>query len=255
MSAKIYLVGAGPGSADLLTVRAARIIAAADVILYDALIVQEVLDLATQAHKIFVGKRAGQVSTEQAFINRLLIASARDNCVVVRLKGGDPMIFGRAHEEIEACHAAGIEVEIVPGITAASAASAHIGVSLTRRGVSRGLTIVTPAKARGSIKDDTWADGVVEGQTLAIYMGISEAMRVRDVLLARGLSKATPIILVHNAGRPDAVEIGGVLSELETLACNVSGAPTVLLVGQVLSERVNAKSAAVLSTVPQHMIG
>ena len=135
---KVYLVGAGPGAPDLLTLRAARLLAEADIVFYDALVHPDTVALAIKAKKVAVGKRAGQVSTDQRFINRQLVEAARHYQNVVRLKGGDPMIFGRAQEEIDALKDAGIDFEVTPGITAALAASASLGISLTRRGVARG---------------------------------------------------------------------------------------------------------------------
>jgi len=137
MSGKVYLVGAGPGATDLLTLRAASLLEQADVVLYDALVAPQTLALAAHATKIAVGKRSGRYSTAQKFINKRLVDAARQHAVVVRLKGGDPMLFGRAQEEIDALTAAEIEFEVVPGVTAACAASAELGVSLTRRGVAR----------------------------------------------------------------------------------------------------------------------
>jgi uroporphyrin-III C-methyltransferase len=236
MSGKVYLVGAGPGSADLLTVRAARLIEQADVILHDALVCQEVLDLAPQARKILVGKRAGQVSTDQGFINRLLVASAKDGSIVVRLKGGDPMVFGRAHEEILACQKAGLDIEIVPGITTAVAAAAQIGTSLTRRGVSRSLAFVTPTIAKGSQNDTSWADVAVASQTCAIYMGAGQADSVRDTLMTRGLRADLPVVLVHDVGRPNAGHIAGHLNELPALAQNLGTGPAILLIGDVFAD-------------------
>src|SRR5436190_10519050 len=140
---KVYLVGAGPGAADLLTLRAARLLATADVVFYDALVPQEILALATRAKRIAVGKRAGCLSTDQRFINRALVeAGLRHDCVV-RLKGGDPMLFGRAQEEIEALAAAAVPVEVIPGVTSALAVSASLGTSLTRRGLSRSVIFAT----------------------------------------------------------------------------------------------------------------
>ena len=145
----VYLVGAGPGAPDLLTVRAARLLAEADVVFHDALVHPETVALAVRAQKIAVGKRCGRHSTAQQFINKRLVDAARKHAVVVRLKGGDPMIFGRSQEEIDALQAAGIAVEIVPGITAALAAAAELRVSLTRRGLSRSVTFATPRVGAG----------------------------------------------------------------------------------------------------------
>ena len=235
MSATIYLVGAGPGSADFLTVRAARLLGQADVVLYDALVCKDVLELAPHARKVLVGKRAGHVSTDQAFINRLLVRSARDGQIVVRLKGGDPMIFGRAHEEIEACHRAGLEVEIVPGITAASAAAAHLQTSLTQRGIARSISFVTPSAERGSSANTAWADVVATSQTSAMYMAASQSAFVRGTLLARGMAAQLPVVLVSNAGRPEAEHRAGCLDDLCDLSTNLSEGPTILLIGDVFA--------------------
>ena len=156
----VYLVGAGPGAPDLLTLRAARLLGEADIVFHDALVHPDTLALAARAEKIAVGKRCGKHSTAQRFINKRLVDAAREHRVVVRLKGGDPMLFGRAQEEIDALQAAGIPFEVVPGVTAALAASAQLGISLTRRGVARTITFVTPR-----IGDDetatNWAAAVV----------------------------------------------------------------------------------------------
>lgn len=246
MNAKVYLVGAGPGSSDLLTIKAARLLSQADVVLHDALVCQDVLDMAPRARKILVGKRAGQVSTDQGFINRLLVASARAGGVVVRLKGGDPMVFGRAHEEIEACQKAGIAVEVVPGVTTALAAAAHIATSLTRRGISRSLVFVTPTVAKGGQIDDNWADAAVAGQTVAIYMGAGEAVRVRDALVARGQNSTTPVVVIHDVGRQNAGHIGGELADLPTLCMALPNRPTILLLGQVFAQAASGQSSRTL---------
>src|SRR5205814_4234535 len=145
---KVYLVGAGPGAPDLLTLRAARLLESADVVFHDALVHPDTLALARRARLVDVGKRYGKVSTEQRFINRSLIEAARNHAMVVRLKGGDPMLFGRAQEELDALAAAGIECEVVPGVTAALAAAATLQVSLTRRGIARTVAFVTPRVGR-----------------------------------------------------------------------------------------------------------
>src|SRR3982751_2815088 len=143
MSGTVYLVGAGPGAADLLTLRAARLLAEAGIVLHDALVPVEILALAPRATKVAVGKRCGRQSTAQRFINKRLVDAARQHAVVVRLKGGDPMLFGRAQEEIAALEEAGIAYEVVPGITAALAAAADLGTSLTQRGTVRSFAFAT----------------------------------------------------------------------------------------------------------------
>ncbi|HZE60037.1 MAG TPA: uroporphyrinogen-III C-methyltransferase, partial [Burkholderiales bacterium] len=161
---KVYLVGAGPGAPDLLTLRAAEILERAELVFHDALVHPQTLALAARARKILVGKRSGRHSTAQSFINKRLVDAARKHAVVVRLKGGDPMLFGRAQEEIDALRKAGIDFEIVPGVTAATAASAELGVSLTRRGLARHVVFVTPRAGRGEREND-WAASVLAADT------------------------------------------------------------------------------------------
>src|SRR5690349_18898774 len=140
MTGTVYLVGAGPGAPDLLTVRAARLLARADIVFHDALVHPDTLALAARAEKVAVGKRCGRHSTAQRFINKRLADAARLHRIVVRLKGGDPMLFGRAHEELSYLRAHGVQVEVVPGVTAALAAAAEMRISLTRRGAARSVT-------------------------------------------------------------------------------------------------------------------
>src|SRR6266446_6856187 len=182
---KVYLVGAGPGAPDLLTLRAARLLAAADIVFHDALVHPDTLALAERAEKIAVGKRCGKHSTAQKFINKRLVDAARDHSIVVRLKGGDPMLFGRAQEEIAALEAAGIRYEVVPGVTAALAASAELGIALTQRGVARSVALVTPRIGAGEHPSD-WAASVAAADTAAIYMGAGQAQEIADALRSAG---------------------------------------------------------------------
>ncbi len=162
-SGKVYLVGAGPGAPDLLTLRAAEILKRAEVVFHDALVHPRTLELAARARKFAVGKRSGRHSTAQKFINKRLVDAARGHKIVVRLKGGDPTLFGRVQEEIDALRAAGIDFEIVPGVTAATAASAELGVSLTRRGFARHVVFVTPRAANGEREND-WVASVLAAE-------------------------------------------------------------------------------------------
>src|SRR5579871_5371115 len=235
MTTTVYLVGAGPGAPDLLTLRAARLLEAADIVFYDALVHPETVALASRAVRIPVGKRHGRPSTPQAAINRALIRAASRHRTIVRLKGGDPMIFGRAQEEIDALHAAGIRCEVVPGVTAALAAGAEIGVSLTRRAVSRSVTFVTPSVGDREARTD-WASAVVAADTAAIYMGAGEAERVAAALLARGMAPATPVVMVENVSHPDRAAQWGTLAGLPRLGARWSHAPAIILIGQVLQE-------------------
>jgi uroporphyrin-III C-methyltransferase len=198
MSGKVYLVGAGPGAPDLLTLRAARLLGEADVVLHDALVHADTLALAAQAERIAVGKRCGRQSSAQRFINKRLVDAARRHRIVVRLKGGDPMLFGRAQEEISALEQAGIEYEVVPGVTAALAAAADLGVSLTQRGAARSVAFVTPRVGEGEAPSQ-WARTVAAADTAVIYMGAGDAARVRSALLDAGVADRMPVALVESA--------------------------------------------------------
>src|SRR5580693_4315021 len=179
---KVYLIGAGPGAADLITVRGARLVGLADVVLHDALVEPAMLEYAPHARKIAVGKRCGQLSTAQQFINKQIVDAAQEHAVVVRLKGGDPMLFGRADEEMRALEAAGIEYEVVPGITAALASAATLQRSLTLRGVARSVAFVTHSRAPDSdeIRERASADSLV------FYMGRDSAPTIARELIDAG---------------------------------------------------------------------
>jgi uroporphyrin-III C-methyltransferase len=231
---KVYLVGAGPGAPDLLTLRAARLLARADVVFHDALVHPETLALAAGAAKVAVGKRCGRHSTAQRFINKRLVDAARRHAVVVRLKGGDPMLFGRAQEEIEALRTAGIDFEVVPGVTAALAASADIGVSLTARGVARSVTFATPRVAPDA-RESGWDEAVANADTAAIYMGAGEAAQVAAALLARGKPGSLPVVAVENASLPNARRWYTTLAGLPRLADESFTGPVMLLLGEVFA--------------------
>ncbi|MBL8510875.1 MAG: uroporphyrinogen-III C-methyltransferase [Betaproteobacteria bacterium] len=227
----VYLVGAGPGAPDLLTLRAARLLAAADIVYYDALVHPDTLALAEKAHKVSVGKRAGQVSTDQRFINRALVEAASRYRTVVRLKGGDPMLFGRAQEEVDALVIAGIAYEVVPGITAAQGASAQLGISLTRRGVARNVVFATPRV--GLNEDDSdWAASVVAADTAILYMAAGQAARLAALLMARGKAADMPVVVVESATLPEERRIFTTLAGLAASSLQLSG-PAVVCVGAV----------------------
>ena len=175
----------------------------ADIVFHDALVHPDTLALANRAERVAVGKRCGRHSTAQRFINKRLIDAARKHRVVVRLKGGDPMLFGRAQEEIAALHAAGIDFEVVPGVTAALAASADLRISLTQRGVARSVTFLTPRVGAGE-KSNEWARAAASADTAVIYMGAGEAEMIASTLLAHGMPAATPVMVVENASLPGA---------------------------------------------------
>lgn len=236
MTGVVYLVGAGPGAADLLTLRAAKLLAQADVVLHDALVGGDVLALASRAKLYNVGKRAGRPSTDQRFICRLLVRMGLRHRVVVRLKGGDPGLFGRAGEELDACRRAGVPVSVVPGVSAGFAAAASLGASLTRRGVSRSVTFVTPSVARGGQACDAWARAAAAAETAVIYMGASQAERVTRALLERGVPASRPVALVESASMSGEKIVRGALSELPALAASFGDGPVLMIVGEAMAE-------------------
>jgi len=233
---KVYLIGAGPGASDLITVRGATILRRADIVFYDALVHPDTLMLAANAEKIAVGKRCGKRSTAQHFINKRLVDAAAKYQTVVRLKGGDPMLFGRAQEEIDALKAAGIAIEIVPGVTAALAASAELGVSLTKRGVSRSVTFVTP-RAGEHEPESEWIKSVVAADSAALYMAAGQAGPIADALLAAGLVASTPVIVLENASLPTMRRIDTTLKDLAAAVPpgTVSG-PALIMLGEVFRQ-------------------
>lgn len=242
MSGTVYLVGAGPGAPDLLTLRAARLLAQADVVFHDALVHPETLALAGRAEKVAVGKRCGRHSVAQRFINKRLVDAARKHARVVRLKGGDPLLFGRAQEEIAALHDAGIACEIVPGISAAFAASAELGASLTERGVSRSVSFVTPRFGDGEASHD-WAASVLAADTAALYMAGGRCGAVASELIARGLDAATPVVVVRDASLASRELLPMRLGELGALTLR-GEAPTLILLGAPCEEQVRRAERA-----------
>ncbi|MFC0408436.1 siroheme synthase CysG [Roseomonas elaeocarpi] len=231
----VHLVGAGPGAADLLTLRALRVLGEADVVVHDRLVPEEVLDLARRdARRIFVGKARARHCVPQDQINELLVELAREGLQVVRLKGGDPFVFGRGGEEAEALAAAGIPYAVVPGVTAALACAASAGIALTHRDCAQALVLATGHTRDGEVGLD-FAALARPGHTLAIYMGVSTLARVRDGLLAAGLPPATPAALVENGSRPDQRVLRGTLPEVAAAAPGwTQGGPALLLVGEAV---------------------
>jgi uroporphyrin-III C-methyltransferase len=230
VSGIVYLVGAGPGAPDLLTLRAAKLLAAADIVFHDALVHPQTIALAERAEKIAVGKRCGKHSTAQKFINKRLVDAAQRHAVVVRLKGGDPMLFGRAQEEIAALAAAGIRCEVVPGVTAALAASAELGIALTQRGLARSIAFVTPRVGAGAAPSD-WARSLVAADAGAIYMGAGEAQAIAAALIAAGKPASTPVAVVENASLPEARVWYTTLAGLPASVDSGATGPAMILVG------------------------
>lgn len=231
----VALVGAGPGAADLLTVRALRAIEGAQALLYDALVADEIVALAPgPCVKIQTGKRAGRASMAQATINRLMLRLARRGLRVVRLKGGDPSIFGRVGEEADFLAGHGVATTIVPGVTAATAAAAQFGLPLTHRAEARRLLISTATIQDGSALAEGWAAAADPQTTLALYMGRDKAAEIAAALIRHGRPAATPALAVENAGRADARALPSTLGRLAAdLAEAAPEGPVVLLIGAV----------------------
>jgi uroporphyrin-III C-methyltransferase len=235
---RVLLVGAGPGAVDLVTVRAMRAIAGAQALLYDALVPDEILALApATCLRIQTGKRAGKASMKQETINRLMLRLARRGLEVVRLKGGDPSVFGRAGEERVFLEAHGIPVEVVPGVTAASAAAAQFGFPLTHRGEARRLAFATARVQDGSVVEEGWPALADTETTVALYMARDAAAAVAERLIAEGRSPATPAVAVENAGRAKARLVQSTLAQLpQALAARGFSGPVVLVIGEVAAQ-------------------
>lgn len=248
----VWLVGAGPGDPDLLTRKAAALIAAADVVFHDALVGEGVLDLARPgARLISVGKRSGRHSKAQGAINDLLVEAARAGHRVVRLKGGDPSIFGRSAEEMDRLAAAGIPVRICPGITTASAAAASGLASLTLRGAARGITLLTAHMRAGEPLALDWAALARPQATLGIYMGRAAAGEVSRRLIAAGRDPETPVLVAVNVSRPDERLIRGKLCALAFLVATISDDdPTLLLIGEAMEGRAAQSARARAMVAP-----
>ncbi|WP_219060222.1 uroporphyrinogen-III C-methyltransferase [Pseudomonas sp. UMAB-08] len=243
MSAKIWLVGAGPGDPELLTLKAVRALHEAQVVLIDDLVNIAILEHCPTARVIAVGKRGGCRSTPQAFIHRLMLRYARQGKCVVRLKGGDPCIFGRGGEEAEWLRAKGVEVELVNGITAGLAGATQCGISLTLRGVSRGVTLVT-----AHTQDDSslnWPALAQSGTTLVVYMGVAKLSEIRDNLLTGGLAANTPVAMIENASLPHQRECRSTLTDmqLDAVAFELKS-PAILVIGEVAARAQDVSGAS-----------
>jgi uroporphyrin-III C-methyltransferase len=231
----VWLVGAGPGDPELLTLKALKVLQKADVVVHDGLVTDEILDLApATARRISVAKRKSRHSYSQDEINRMLTAFGLEGLNVVRLKGGDPFIFGRGGEELEACRAAGVECHIVPGVTAALAAGANAGAPLTHRGAAQAVTFVTGHASNGAEPDLDWPSLARPNQTVVIYMGLSQAAPIAARLMAAGRAGSTPALIAENASRPDERRIVTTLSGLAEAAAGLSG-PALLIVGEAMA--------------------
>ncbi|AZD21207.1 Uroporphyrinogen-III methyltransferase [Pseudomonas chlororaphis subsp. aurantiaca] len=232
MSAKVWLVGAGPGDPELLTLKAVRALGEADVVLIDDLVNPAVLEHCPRARIIAVGKRGGCRSTPQAFIHRLMLRYARHGKCVVRLKGGDPCIFGRGGEEAQWLQERGVEVELVNGITAGLAGATQCGIPLTLRGVARGVTLLT-----AHTQDDSslnWQALAQSGTTLVIYMGVAKLGEIHEQLIAGGLAPHTPVAMIENASLPEQRLCRSDLHAMQDDAHTFQlKSPAILVVGEV----------------------
>ena len=245
---KVYLVGAGPGAPDLLTLRAASLLARADIVFHDALVHPQTLALAEHAVKVAVGKRSGKHSTAQRFINKQLVDAAKKYQTVVRLKGGDPMLFGRAQEEIDALSAAGITLEIVPGVSAAFAASADVQCSLTRRALARSVVFATPREAVGS-RENTWAKAAAAADTVVLYMAAGEAQAVSAALIANGVPASRPAVIVENASGDQHKVIRTSVGNLPMAVPEIGDGPALVMVGEVYADVQSTTTGAQMSPV------
>ncbi len=241
----VFLVGAGPGDPDLLTLRALHALADADVVFYDELVTAAVLDRARRgAEQVFVGKRRGEAGIGQDEINRRLVAAARAGRRVVRLKGGDPFIFGRGGEELEYLRAADVPVVVVPGVTAALGCAAEAGLPLTFRNEAGKLAFITAQRAEEAAAID-WSSLTDRQTTLVVYMGLASAAAVRDGLIAAGRDGETPAAVLARGTRPDSQAAVGRLDELAALASEVGEGPAILVIGEVVARSTPWRAAHV----------
>ena len=229
----VYLVGAGPGDADLLTLRAARLLERAALVVHDGLVDRAVLALASaDAELVSVAKSRARHTLAQAEINALLVREARAGRDVVRLKGGDPFVFGRGGEEAEACRAAGVPVEVVPGISAANGAAAAAQIALTHRDASSVVSFVA-GQCKGLAEQD-WAGLAGKGRTLVIYMGVKTAPQIAEKLMADGLAPDMPLAVIENGCRPNMRVLRGPLAALPELVVREKvKSPALIVIGEV----------------------
>ena len=258
---KVFLVGAGPGAVDLITVRGAKLLEQADIVFYDALVDPEMLNFCPQAVQVAVGKRCGKLSSAQQFINKRLVDAAQKYQIIVRLKGGDPMLFGRADEEIQALKDAGITVEVVPGITAALAGAASIQKSLTLRGISRSVAFVTLAQATEGTQQSISNQPITNptADTLVYYMGRKDAAKIAQQLIEQNNPHHanTPVQILEAVSTPRERLWSSTLRELASGKADSwfdSSSPALIMVGESLRETqeghlANSNSASAIQLV------
>jgi len=250
MATRVFLTGAGPGDPELLTLKAWRVINSADVILHDSLVDARIIALARPDAKcIDVGKRCGLHSVAQQEINRLLVDYALAGNIVVRLKGGDPMIFGRATEELQALEAHHIAYEVIPGITAATAAAASLGRSLTQRKVARAVHFLTGHGAEGGLPAHDWVALTRAGGTLVIYMGRESVAGLASHFIEAGMPPNMPAVAIENASLPNEHILRGTIASLpRSVHDRRANAPTLVLIGEALKNRDGVTAAVKMAT-------
>ena len=243
----VHIVGAGPGDPELMTLKALRLIQEADIVYYDRLVSDGILSLIRRdAERVSVGKAKGNHSVPQDQIHELLIASAREGKRVVRLKGGDPFIFGRGGEELDAVEAAGVSAFVVPGISSALGCAASAGIPLTHRDHAQAVTFVTGHAKAGGVPDLDWPSLARRGQTVSVYMGVGTAATIAEKLIEAGRAPQTPVAVIENGTRENEVRAYGMLDELPQLieAHGIKG-PALLIIGEVTALRLPATAANV----------
>jgi uroporphyrin-III C-methyltransferase/precorrin-2 dehydrogenase/sirohydrochlorin ferrochelatase len=251
---KVTLVGAGPGDPDLLTIKALRALQDADIIFYDELVSPEILDRARRdAARVPVGRRVGKPGIGQDVINKLLIAAAQSGQRAVRLKGGDPFVFGRGGEEVEALREAGVAYSVIPGITAGLGAATEFDVPLTFRGEALRITFLTAHKAKDAETVD-WTTLTDSKMTVVVYMGMTAAPAIRAGLLAAGRSPQTPVGVFARATRPDSQAVVGALENLPALVREIDGGPAILVIGDVVAHSAPWRKANLDSLISNYLV-
>jgi uroporphyrin-III C-methyltransferase / precorrin-2 dehydrogenase / sirohydrochlorin ferrochelatase len=251
---RVTLVGAGPGDPDLLTIKALRALQDADIIFYDELVSPEILDRARRdAARVPVGRRVGKPGIGQDAINKLLIDAAKSGQRAVRLKGGDPFVFGRGGEEVEALREAGIAYSVIPGITAGLGAAAESEVPLTFRGEALRITFLTAHKAKDAETVD-WTTLTDQKMTVVVYMGTTAAAAIRAGLLAAGRSPQTPVGVFARATRPDSQAVVGALEDLPALVREIDGGPAILVIGDVVAHSLAWRKANLDSLISNFLV-
>ena len=247
----VHIVGAGPGDPELLTLKALRLLQKADIVYFDRLVSDDILDLIRRdAERVSVGKAKGNHSVPQPDIHDLMIASARDGKTVVRLKGGDPFIFGRGGEELAALQAAGIEADVVPGISSALGCAASAGLPLTHRDHAQSLTFVTGHAKSGEVPDLDWTALAKPAQTVTVCMGVGTAPTIAENLIRAGRAPSTPVAVIENGTRDNEIRAYGTLAELPQLITDAGiKGPALLIIGEVAGLPLEAAAKQNLETV------